>query len=219
MESKGKPELGVHDAMFTLRAMRRLKPDPIAEDDLCYIVEAATMACSPGNSQPWKFLIVTDPVQKERVAAVYRELGNRIIRDDVLASGRLDGATEQVYRNAMLLVDNMQHAPALVLCCVHGRSEEGEIHQSSYYGGIYPAIQNLMLAARAKGIGSTLTTLHKARERDIKAIFGIPDDVSTIALVPLGYPEGKWGRPRRKPQPEVTYWNRWGAENDPSPPD
>ncbi len=206
-------ELSLYEAIYTLRAMRRLKTDPIAEEDLCDIIEAATMACSPGNSQAWEFLVVTDAQQKERIAALYRELGNRIIKDDVLASGRLDEDTEKVYNNAMVLVENMQQAPALVLCCLHGRSEAGEIYQSSYYGGIYPAIQNLMLAARAKGIGSTMTTLHKAREQDVKDIFNIPGDVSTIALIPLGYPEGRWGRPKRKPQAEVTHWNTWGNRN------
>jgi nitroreductase len=203
-------ELSLHDAIFSLRAMRRLESDPIPEEDLRYIVEAATMACSPGNSQAWKFLIITDARQKERIAGIYRALGNQIIRDDVLASGRLDADAEKVYKNAMVLVENMHHAPALVLCCLEGKSGEGEIHQSSYYGGIYPAIQNLMLAARARGIGSTMTTLHKAREREVKDILGIPDDVSTIALIPLGYPRGRWGRPKRKPPEEVTYWNQWG---------
>lgn len=206
-------ELSLHDAIFSLRAMRRLKTDPIPAADLRYIVEAATMACSPGNRQAWRFLVITDREQKQRIARVYRELGHRIIRDGELASGRLDEAAEKVYRNAMVLVDNMQHAPALVLCCLEGRSVEGEIYQSSYYGGIYPAIQNLMLAARSRGIGSTLTTLHKAREQDVKEILGIPENVATIALIPLGYPEGRWGRPQRKPPEEVTYWNRWGGRD------
>jgi nitroreductase len=204
------PDLSVHEAIFTLRAMRRLKTDPIPDETLCYIVEAATMACSPGNSQAWKFLVITDAAQKARIAEVYRALGNHIIRDDVLASGRLDDEAEKVYRNAMVLVENMRHAPALVVCCLEGQAGEREVEQSSWYGGIYPAIQNLMLAARARGIGSTLTTLHKAREQDIKNVLGIPDGVSTIALIPLGYPEGRWGRPKRKPRAEVTYWNRWG---------
>jgi len=203
-------ELSLHDAIFTLRAMRRLKTTPIPDDDLRYIVEAATMACSPGNSQAWVFLVITDAEQKARIADIYRELGNRVIRDGELASGRLDEDADKVYRNAMVLVDNMQHAPALVLCCLRGHSPEGELYQSSFYGGIYPAIQNLMLAARARGVGSTLTTLHKAREREVKDILGIPDNVATIALIPLGYPEGRWGRPKRKPPEEVTYWNRWG---------
>ena len=209
-------ELSVHDAIFTLRAMRRLKTNPIPDTDLRYIVEAATMACSPGNSQAWKFIIITYQQQKEQLAGVYRDLGNRIIRDDVLASGKLDDDAEKVYRNAMVLVESMQHAPALILCCLHGESGTEEVQQSSYYGGIYPAIQNLMLAARAKGIGSTMTTLHKAREQEVKDIFGIPEGATTIALIPLGYPEGKWGRPKRKPQADVTFWNRWGERGSSS---
>lgn len=205
-------DMSVHNAIFTLRAMRRLKTDPIPAEDLCYIVEAATMACSPGNSQAWKFLIITEQEQKSGIANIYRDLGNRIIRDDALASGKLDEDAEKVYRNAMVLVENMERAPALILCCLEGDSGEEEVQQSSYYGGIYPAIQNLMLAARAKGIGSTMTTLHKAREQEVKDIFGIPEDITTIALIPLGYPQGKWGRPKRKPQTEVTFWNRWGAD-------
>jgi nitroreductase len=207
-------DLSLHEAIFTLRAMRRLKADPIPVEDLRYIVEAATMACSPGNSQPWTFLIITDEVQKQRIATVYREIGIKVIKEGALASGLLDEEMEQVYRNALLLVDGLQQAPALIMCCVEGPAPNGGIHQSTYYGSIYPAIQNLMLAARAKGIGSTMTTLHKAREQDIKNILAIPDNVDTIALIPLGYPEGRWGRPKRKPQREVTFWDSWGDRQD-----
>jgi nitroreductase len=203
-------DVSLDEAIFTLRAMRRLKSDPIPVAELRYIIEAATMACSPGNSQPWTFLVVTDEKQKQRIAAIYRDIGLKVIRDGALASGLLDEETEKVYRNALILVEGIQNAPALVLCCLEGHPGQGGIHQSTYYGSIYPAIQNLMLAARAKGIGSTMTTLHKAREQDIKSILGIPDDVETIALIPLGYPHGQWGRPRRRPQSEVTFWNSWG---------
>lgn len=204
------PELSLHEVIFTLRAMRKLKPDPIPVDDLRYIVEAATMACSPGNSQPWTFIVITDETQKARIADIYREIGNAAIREGALKSGALDIAMKKVYRDALILVDNLQHAPALILCCLQGEPMEGGIQQSTYYGSIYPAIQNLMLAARAKGIGSTMTTMHKAREREIKQVLAIPDDVTTIALIPLGYPQGKWGRPKRRAQREVTYWNVWG---------
>lgn len=210
------PELSLHDAIFTLRAMRKLKPDPIPADDLRYIVEAATMACSPGNSQPWTFIIITDDSQKARIAAIYRELGNAAIRDGALKSGKLDADMEQVYRDALILVDNLQQAPALILCCLQGEPQPGGIHQSTYYGSIYPSIQNLMLAARAKGIGSTMTTMHKAREQEIKQVLAIPEDVTTIALIPLGYPRGKWGRPKRRAQREVTYWNGWGGQDSAS---
>lgn len=207
------PELSLHDAIFTLRAMRRLKPDPIPIADLRYIVEAATMACSPGNSQPWTFIVITDPTQKARIADIYRQIGNIAIRDGALSSGQLDADMEKVYRDALVLVDNLQQAPALILCCLQGKPPQGGIQQSTYYGAIYPAIQNLMLAARAKGIGSTMTTLHKAREQEVKQALGIPDDVTTIALIPLGYPHGHWGRPKRKPHREVTYWNAWGIRD------
>jgi nitroreductase len=206
-------DLNLHDAIYTLRAMRRLKPDPIPVEDLRYIVEAATMACSPGNSQPWTFLIITDKQCRQRIASIYRDIGIKVIKGGALASGLLDGEMEKVYRNALILVENLQHAPALILCCLEGHPQEGAIHQSTYYGSIYPAIQNLMLAAREKGIGSTMTTLHKAREQDIKNVLAIPDSVETIALIPLGYPLGQWGRPKRKPQQEVTYWNIWGERN------
>jgi nitroreductase len=208
------PELSLHEAIFTLRAMRKLKPDPIPVDDLRYIIEAATMACSPGNSQPWTFIVITDSTQKARIADIYREIGNAAIREGALKSGALDADMEKVYRDALVLVENLQQAPALILCCLQGEPLEGGIHQSTYYGSIYPAIQNLMLAARARGIGSTMTTLHKAREREIKQVLAIPDDVTTIALIPLGYPRGKWGRPRRRPQGEVTYWNVWSVRDE-----
>ena len=204
------PTLRLHEAIFTLRAMRRLKPEPIPVDDLCYIIEAATMACSPGNNQPWRFVVITDDQQKRRIADIYRDIGTKVIKEGALATGKLDCEMGEVYRNALILVDNLQNAPALIMCCVTGHPQEGGIHQSSYYGSIYPAIQNLMLAARAKGIGSTMTTLHKAREQDIKQVLAIPDGVETIALIPLGYPQGKWGRPKRRAQHEVTYWNVWG---------
>jgi nitroreductase len=209
------PELSVHEAIYTLRAMRRLKTDPIPVEDLLYIVEAATMACSPGNSQPWNFLVITDGKQKQRIAQIYREIGDKAIKKGALASGLLDHEMEKVYQNALTLVDGLQNAPALILCCLEGHAQEGGIHQSTYYGSIYPAIQNLMLAARAKGLGSTMTTMHKAREQDIKDILAIPEDVATIALIPLGYPLGRWGRPKRKPQEAVTFWNVWGeGRND-----
>ncbi|MEZ5503273.1 MAG: nitroreductase family protein [Halioglobus sp.] len=207
-------ELSLNEAIYTLRAMRRLKPDPIPVADLRGIIEAATMACSPGNSQPWSFLVITDATLKQRIADIYREIGVQVIQNGALASGLLDDATRKVYADAMILVEGLEQAPVLVMCCLAGSARAGGIHQSTYYGSIYPAIQNLMLAARAKGIGSTMTTLHKARDREIKAVLGIPEDVETIAMIPLGYPRGQWGRPRRRPQQEVTFWNTWGERSE-----
>ena len=169
------------------------------------------MACSPGNSQLWRFIVITDTEQKQKIGNIYREVGMKAIKHGALASGLLDDEMEKVYRNAMILVDHIHEAPALILCCLQGTPSADGISQSTHYGSIYPAIQNLMLAARAKGLGSTLTTLHKAKEKAVKAILSIPEGVDTVALIPLGYPKGKWGKPNRKPVEEVMFWNSWNG--------
>ncbi len=209
-------ELDVHEALFSLRAMRRLRPDPVPEADLAYLVEAATQAPSGTNAQRWAFVVVTDPETRRRLGEIYRELGERYIRDAGLASGRLDESATKVYRNALWLVDHLGEAPALILACVEGRPPREPAAASTYYGSIFPAIQNLMLAARARGLGSTLTTLHKAREGDVRAVLGIPDHVETVALIPVGYPRGRFGRPLRRPAWEVTHWDRWQSRRAPT---
>jgi len=204
-------ELSLHDAMYTLRAMRRLKPDPVDEADLHYLIEAATMAPTAQNHQEWAFIIVTDREQRRAIGEIYRGLGRRYIRDRALASEGLDGETERVYRNAMILVEGMVNVPVQIVVATRGEHPTDPTLGTSFYGSVYPAIQNLMLAARARGLGTTLTTLHKTRERDIKRILDIPADYSTIALIPVGHPRGRWGRPLRRPAHEVTHWNRWGG--------
>ena len=205
-------ELSLHEAIHSLRSMRRLEPDPIREDDLRYMVEAAIQAPSASNRQDWAFVVVTDPERRREVGEVYRQIGYAVVRDGALASGKLDEAARRVYRNAMILVEHMGDAPALVLVAMRGAPPADAARASAYYGSIYPAIQNLMLAARARGLGTTLTTLHKAREGEIKRLLGIPDEYETIALIPVGHPSGRWGRPLRKPATAVTHWNRFGSQ-------
>ena len=204
-------DLSLHDAIFTTRAMRRLRDDPVSDDDLRYLVEAATMAPTGSNQQRWAFVVITDEKAKREIGEIYRDLGRRFIGDAGLAGGNLPPATQRVYRNAMVLAEHMGDAPALILVCVCERPPDDPGRASAYFGSIFPAIQNLMLAARARGLGTTLTTLHKAREDDVKAVLGIPEEVETVALIPVGRPVGKWGQPLRRPSAEVTHWNRWGA--------
>ena len=204
-------DLSLHEAMYTLRAMRRLKPDPIPEEDLRYIVDAATMAPTATNAQEWAFIVVTDPDQRRAIGEIYREIGQRVIRDDALASGRLPKKTAKVYRNAMILVETMATVPAQIVVATRGSHPTDAGQATAFYGSVYPAVQNLMLAARSRGLGTTLTTLHKARERDVKAALGIPEEYETIALIPVGYPRGRWGKPLRRPSQEVTHWDRWGG--------
>jgi nitroreductase len=203
-------ELSLHDAIYTTRAMRRLGTEPVSEDDLRYIVEAATMAPSGGNAQRWAFVVITDPAAKRRIGDIYRDLGRKYVLARGLESGGLSERARRVYRNAMRLVEHLGEAPALILACVRERPPGDPAAATAYYGSIFPAIQNLMLAARSRGLGTTLTTLHKLREDDVRQLLAIPDEVETIALIPVGRPRGTWGFPRRRPSSEVTHWNRWG---------
>ena len=160
--------LDVDEAIFSLRAMRRLQPDPVPEADLRYLVEAATQAASGSNQQRWAFVVVTDAEQRRRIGEVYRELGERFISPR-LESGELAADEERVYRGALRLAEGLGEVPALVVVCMGGPHPVDPRTCSTWYGSIYPAIQNLMLAARSRGLGATLTTLHKAGDARIRS--------------------------------------------------
>jgi nitroreductase len=210
-------DLGLHEAIYTLRAMRSLRPDPVPEADLRALVDAATQAASAENAQRWAFVVVTDPAQRRALGAIYREVGRAVVRDHALGSGTLPEPTARVYRDAMVLVEHLGEAPALIVVAVAGAHPAEAASGSAFYGSIYPAVQNLMLAARARGLGTTLTTLHKLREAEVKAVLDIPEGWETIALVPVGYPTRPWRRPRRAPSAEVTHWDRWGHRGPAGP--
>ena len=206
-------ELTLHEAIYTTRAMRRLKRDPVSDEDLRYIIDAATQAPTGSNQQGFGFVVVTDPDQKRKLGEVYRELGHKLVKPVSEEGSGANEATRRVYRNAMVLVDHLGEAPALIVVCHAGGHPADPVSGAAYYGSIFPAVQNLMLAARSRGLGTTLTTLHKAAEGRVKEILDIPEDVDTVAMIPVGYPEGKWGRPKRRPSTEITHWNRWQARS------
>lgn len=198
----------MHEAIFTTRAMRRLSSDPVSEEDLRYVVEAATMAPNGENQQRWSFLIVTEPSLRSRLGEIVAAIGRQVI-DSRLDSGELDPEAERVYRHASALAENFARVPALILVCVEAPAPEHPVAAATYWGSIFPAVQNLLLAARSRGLGTTLTTLHKIRDAEVKKLLGVPDEVETIALIPIGRPLGRWGRPKRRPAGEVTRWDRW----------
>lgn len=198
------------DVLYTTRAVRRLRPDPVSDEDLRFLVDAATQAPSGENAQRWAFVVVTDRERIRRIGALYRELGEAHIREGALERGDLGPEARRVYRHALGLARRLGEAPALVLACMTTPAPRHPVAAATWYGSIFPAVQNLLLAARARGLGATLTTLHRAREAEVKAILGIPEPVETVALVPVGHPEGGFGRPRRRPSAEVTHWNAWG---------
>jgi nitroreductase len=215
--------------MYTARAMRRLKPDPVLGDVITKIIDAAIRAPSGGNAQNWTFVIVRDVAQRRRLAAVYRKASDEVAAI-YAARGRPAHLTEAQYQRMMeagtYLWDHIGDAPVLLVPClkkrdmpprealpevVAARYEAHLAYQERIRGAsIYPAIQNLILACRALGLGTVITTNHILYEDEARAILGLPDDVFTFALMPIGYPQGNYGPLSRRPVAEVAFANRWG---------
>jgi nitroreductase len=189
----------IGEAMFTQRAIRRFRPDPIPIDDLRLIVEAAVKAPNGGNQQRGRFLVVDDPATIRAFGPLYREAWWAKRLDEGF-HGPEDLPAR--YQPAAGLADAMGDAP----CIVFALALPGGTPDS-----VIPAVQNLMLAARALGIGSVPTTLHPTVMDRFRAMFDIPDDVSFFFCVPLGYPAGRFGPNVRQPTAATTYFNRWDA--------
>jgi nitroreductase len=223
-------EIGLFDAIYSARALRRLKPDPVPDDVITRILDAAIRAPSAGNAQNWIFLVVRDTELRRSLGAIYRKASD-IASAVYAARGRPPHLSEEQYRQLMTsgayLWDHMGDAPVLLLPCLRERPPPPrealpaamqaiyprELAYSDRIRGasIYPAVQNIILACRAFGLGTLITTNHIRCEDEVKALLGIPDDVSTYALMPIGYPRGKFGPLARRPVSEVAFADRWGA--------
>ena len=199
------------DVANTQRAMRRLHSDPVPEEDLWKILDAATKAPNGGNRQPWNFVVIRDAGVKTKIAAWYLEAWNKAYggatKDAMLANADM----AKTYRSANYLANHMADVPVLVLATI---KKEMFAIGPTLGASIYPAVQNLMLAARALGLGTALTTLHKMHEEDVKQLLGIPDDVETMALIPVGRPKGQFGAVNRMPAEKVVYWDGWGQRRE-----
>jgi nitroreductase len=191
------------EALFTQRSMRKLRPDPIPDEDIRLILEAAVKAPNGGNHQTARFLVVTDRQKIREFGELYREAWWAKRKDDHGWTGPQDVPPgEKNYASAMGLADAMKDVP----CVVFALTEP-----SGGATSVIPACQNLMLAAHALGIGSLPTTLHAAVMDRFRALFGIPKELSFHFCIPLGYPAVKYGPSRRKPIEETTSWNSWGG--------
>jgi len=189
--------VSLFDALRTQRSARRFSSQPVPDDAIRTIVRAATWAPSAGNRQPWRFVVVRDPALKRRIGELYDQ-GSTIAYGNRAA----DAPREPTFSDV----------PVLVLVCIDAVSTNPGPGSEFFRGAsIYPAMQNMMLAARALGLGSRPTTLHRHREGEIKQLLGIPERVDIAAIVPLGFPgEGEhFGGKKRKPVQEVAYDNTW----------
>lgn len=202
-------DIDVFEAMHSQRSFTRFRPDPVPREAIDKIIDAATKAPNGGNRQPWEFIAITDPEVIAQVGGVYKDVW-------LNAQGHEAPPDEPpAYKAARYLAHHMPEAPALILMCVdHGAtssSADGEpFVRGSQASTIWPAAQNLFLAARALGLGTRLTTAHVRGEQRVKDILGIPNHVETVMLTPLGYPRGNFGPVQRRPASEVTSYNRYG---------
>lgn len=190
--------MDLFEAIRTTRAMRRLDHDrPVAEADIRTIIEAATKAATGGNSQPVRWMVVTDADKRSHLGDIYRECWAPV--GERYRASAPDETTRRVLNSADHLGEHMGDAPVIILPC----SKAGDP------ASVFPGVQNLFLAARALGLGTTLTTVHRLKEQAVRDVLGIPEDVTVWAMIPVGYPTGRWGEATRRPADEITYWNEW----------
>ncbi len=207
----GNPEFDLYEAIYTTRAMRRLKPDPVSPQLIVKVIEAATMGPSGGNRQPWKFIVVRDRETKAFVAERYLKAWKMYFTGKARAIAENDPQSPQgrILRSANYLAEHIADVPVMIFCCVKRYTDPWRAGQPML-NAIFPAIQNLCLAARGYGLGTSITGLHMRFGAEINERLGVPPEYDNVALIPMGYPKGRWDRPARKPALEATFWEKWG---------
>jgi nitroreductase len=197
------------ETIRTTRSMRRLKPDPVPNELIRKIIEAAVCAPSGGNMQRWRFLVIRDPKVKEAVGAYYKRAWDEQVapryRSGEPAPGTSRERFDRMLAAAEHLANHIHEAPVWIVPCLEGGTPTRTSGSS-----IYPAVQNMLLAARALGLGATLTTLYLQFEKEAEAALGLPPDVHSYALLPIGYPLGRFGPVRRVPLSDVVFGDQWG---------
>jgi nitroreductase len=195
------------EAIRTARAIRRLRSDPVPPALIRKVCEAGTFAPSGGNRQPWSFVAVTEPERRAWIAQRYRTAFARYAEAAAEAAKAPDypDAKRRNVRAATHLAEHLHEAPVLLF--VAGWKRRGEQQTQA----LFPCIQNVLLACRAVGLGASLTELHKAFGAEIDAYLGLPPEQPSCAMLPIGWPLGKYGRPPRRPVDECLYWERFDA--------
>lgn len=209
MESFAMP---LEEAMRTQRAIRRLKPDPVEDALVLRLIELALKAPTGSNAQSWEFVVVKDRVVKRALGRLNRQawriyggIGRRIARraNDEAALRIIDAVQWQA--------DHFEEVPVIVVACLRGVIPAWPpMATASLYGSIFPSVQNLLLAARAAGLGAALITLPLWSRFLARRVLGLPWTIAPCAVVPLGWPTGRYGPTTRRPVGEVVSLDRYG---------
>ncbi len=219
-EAEARLQMPLVDAMLTQRAVRRLRPDPVDEAIVLRCIELALRAPTGSNGQNWEFVVVTSPEVKAKLAQRYRQawrlyggVGRHVTRGDEAMTKVLGAVQWQV--------DHFEELPVLVVpCLANTGATTGKppyvpmphVANSSYFGSIYPSVQNLLLAARAMGLGASLITLPLWSVTSARRILGLPLSVTPCCIVPLGWPKGRYGPTTRRPVGDVVHRDQFGDQ-------
>ncbi|UZF58887.1 nitroreductase family protein [Gordonia polyisoprenivorans] len=209
----------LQEAMMTQRAIRRVRPDPVDDELVLTCIELAQHAPTGNNGQQWEFIVVKDPAVKEKLARRYRQAWNLYSRFALRHLVRSDDATRRTIKAVQWQVDHFAEIPVLVVACLRLGVREGRLTgvrmphpaESGYWGSIYPSVQNLLLAARAMGLGASLTTMPLWNLTSVRRTLELPVNVTPLCIVPLGWPRGRYGPSARRPVGEVTHLDGYGG--------
>jgi nitroreductase len=213
MMSTNPGDLSLFEVMYTTRAMRKLKPDDVPEDVLVKLIDAANRAASGSNAQGARWLIVRDPEQRAKIAAVNKVPVDAYYEDQMKNLPELPHQSRDKRKRMFDAVkwqgDNLQDIPAIIFACYDFGAPVPEEMRGMGMMSVLPGVQNLLLAARAHGLGATLTTLGLSNRDAIREILNLPDSVEAYAIVPVGYPMGNFGPVTRLPAEETICWDSW----------
>ncbi|MBM3939501.1 MAG: hypothetical protein FJ318_01135 [SAR202 cluster bacterium] len=193
--------MDLFDAIYTTRATRKLRHDlPVPDEDVYKILDAGIQAANGGNRQVWKFIVVRDPRIKRQLGDLYRELVNWVTSSN--PNRKLDSGE-------LYLGEHMAESPVIIVVCGISSGNEPP-DEATAVGATMPAIENMLLAARALGYGGNISAVVRRRQDDLRRILGLGPNAYAATLLPIGVPQGSHGLKSRLPVEEVTYDDTWG---------
>jgi len=198
----------IFEVIYNCRAMRRIKPEPVPDELLVKLVDAANQGPTASNAQPGRWIIVKDPGIKSKLAELNRKAIDRSYPEQPA------DAPKTAFR---WQYEHMQDIPALIVACVSRRNRSADTFYTGVTAGgsMWPAVENLLLTARALGLGACPTTLPLQDRTAAKAALNMPEHVEPICLIPVGYPKGKFGPVTRRPLDHILHWDRWKPGDEP----
>ena len=200
------------DLMYSMRAMRRLKPDPVPDELIVKILDAGIQAPNGGNNQTWHFVVIKDVEIKKAVQVWYKKALDEVVGPRYASSAPPPGSSAEKYHRQHLaveyLTDHFHEAPVWIVCCTKGNDG---LPSRMAGAAIYTAVQNMMLATRALGLGTNLTTRHLIYAEESERALELPDDVLSYAILPIGYPMGNFGPVTRGDLSKFVSFDRVGT--------